>query len=223
MTFDRSYKKDAFYAYKAWLSDEPFVHVCGKRYVDRVEDTTKVTVYSNLPEVELLVNGESIGKIKAADHFFYFQVPNVGETTITAIAGDCRDESHIRKVDTFNEAYLLKEKGAILNWFDVTTREGYFCLNDTMGELMKTLRGKLVLLEFAGIIMRSMKKNQKEGKKGSMGGNAKMKMDSNVMKMLDGFTILRASSMIGMVGATVTKEQLLRINRQLNRIKKPTK
>ena len=34
ITFDRKYKKDAFYAYKAWLSDEPFVHICGKRYVD---------------------------------------------------------------------------------------------------------------------------------------------------------------------------------------------
>ncbi len=223
MTFDRSYKKDAFYAYKAWLSDEPFVHVCGKRYVDRVEDVTKVTVYSNQPEVELLVNGESIGKVKAADHFFYFNVPNVGETTITAIAGDCRDESHIRKVDKFNEDYVLKEKGAILNWFDVTTRKGYFSLNDTMGEIMKTLRGKLVLLQFAGILMSSMKKNQKEGKTGSMGGTAKMKFDSNVMKMLDGFTILRASNMIGMVGATITKEQLLKLNKQLNHIKKPTK
>jgi len=30
VTFDRKYKKDSFYAYKAWLSDEPFVHLCGK-------------------------------------------------------------------------------------------------------------------------------------------------------------------------------------------------
>ena len=52
-TLQYKYKKDAFYAYKAWLSDDPFVHICGKRYVDRVEDTTKVTVYSNQPEVEL--------------------------------------------------------------------------------------------------------------------------------------------------------------------------
>ncbi|MBQ8029110.1 MAG: glycoside hydrolase family 2 protein, partial [Clostridia bacterium] len=27
VTFDRKYKKDSFYAYKAWLSDEPFVHL----------------------------------------------------------------------------------------------------------------------------------------------------------------------------------------------------
>jgi len=219
ITFDRSYKKDAFYAYKAWLSDEPFVHICGKRYVDRAEDVTKVTVYSNQSEVELLANGKSLGKVKAADHFFYFQVPLEGEVEITALAGQCRDESRIRRVAEPNMDYVLKEKGAILNWFDVETREGYFSLNDTMGEILKTFRGKLLLLCFAAGLMGSMKKNQKEGKGGGMGGG--VKLNSGVTKMLDGFTVLRASNMVGMVGATVTKEQLLRLNRRLNRVKKP--
>lgn len=102
VTFDRKYKKDAFYAYKAWLSDEPFVHICGKRYVDRVEDITKVTVYSNQPEVELFANGESLGKQKKGEFpFFYFEVKNEGETSLKAVAGDCTDESVIRKVETF--------------------------------------------------------------------------------------------------------------------------
>lgn len=58
VTFDRCYKKDAFYAYKAWLSDEPFVHLCGKRYPDRAEAVTRVTVYSNQPAVSLYANGQ---------------------------------------------------------------------------------------------------------------------------------------------------------------------
>ncbi len=219
VTFDRKYKKDSFYAYKAWLSDAPFVHLCGKRYVDRVEDTTKVTVYSNQPEVELFANGVSLGKVKAADHFFYFQVPNVGETTLVAVAGDCRDESQIRKVEEFNPDYLLKEKGAILNWFDVETREGYFNLNDSMGDIMKTLRGKLLIMQFGMGLMRSMKKS----KGGGMGGSGGMKLSSGMMDMLGGFSILRVSNMIGMVGAVVTKEQLLKMNKKLNRIKKPVK
>ena len=78
VTFDRKYKKDSFYAYKAWLSDEPFVHLCSKNYVERDEDVTTVKVYSNLPEVELFVNGESVGKQTAEDHFFTFEVKNVG-------------------------------------------------------------------------------------------------------------------------------------------------
>ncbi len=117
-----------------------------------------------------------------------------------------------------NPDYILKEKGAILNWFDVVTRDGYFCLNDTMGEIMKTVRGKLVLIGFGATIMSGMKKN---GKTKGMGGG--MKLGSGVMKMLDGFTVLRACNMIGMVGVTLTKEQLLRMNKKLNRIKKPVK
>ncbi|MGN0115641.1 MAG: glycoside hydrolase family 2 TIM barrel-domain containing protein, partial [Acutalibacteraceae bacterium] len=118
VTFDRKYKKDAFYAYKAWLSDEPFVHICGKRYVDRVEDVTKITVYSNLSTVELFANGKSLGKKTADDHFFYFDVPNVGETELQAIAGEYTDESTIKKVDEMNPDYVLREQGAVLNWFD---------------------------------------------------------------------------------------------------------
>ncbi len=224
MTFDRSYKKDAFYAYKAWLNPEPMVHICGKRYTDRVEAVTRVTVYSNQPQMELFANGVSLG---VQQHngmpFFYFDVPNAGETALVAVAGDCRDESVIRKVDKFNEDYVLKEKGAILNWFDVTTRDGYLCLNDTMGVIMKTFRGKLLLIQFAMQLMGSMKKNKKEGKSGGMGGNGGIKLGSNVVAMMEGFTVLRASNMVGMVGATVTKEQLLKLNKRLNRIKKPNK
>ena len=116
VTFDRKYKKDSFYAYKAWLSDEPFVHLCGKRYVDWVEDVTQVTVYSNQPEVELLANGQSLGVKTAADHFFRFEVPNVGETTLTARAAGCTDESRLRKVDQFNEDYHMKESGDVPFW-----------------------------------------------------------------------------------------------------------
>ena len=211
VTFDRKYKKDSFYAYKAWLSDDPFVHICGKRYVDRVEDVTKVTVYSNLPEVELFANGVSLGKKKSAEHFFYFEVPNSGETNLSAVAGDCRDESFIRKVDTFNEDYRLKEKGAILNWFDITAPEGYFSLNDKLGDILACPQG-------IGLFMSLMSQF-----KGAM-SNEKMagfEMSEGMMKMMGGFTLIRLSNMLGTAGIKVTKEQLLALNAQLNQIKKP--
>ena len=213
VTFDRKYKKDSFYAYKAWLSDDPFVHLCGKRYVDRVEDVTKVTVYSNLPEVELFANGQSLGKKQAADHFFYFDVPNVGETVLTAVAGDCKDEGRIRKVDTFNEAYRLKEKGAILNWFDVTEPEGYFSLNDKLSDITSTMQGKML---FAGLAAKMMKGLGK-------GGAAGFDLSGEMLKMMGGFTVLRLSSLMGTAGVKLTKEDLLEINAKLNKIKKPAK
>ena len=214
ITFDRKYKKDAFYAYKAWLSDDPFVHICGKRYVDRVEDVTKVTVYSNQPEVELFVNGESLGKQSSPEHFFYFDVPVSAETNLTAIAGSCKDESFIRKVETFNEDYRLKEKGAVLNWFDITEREGYFSLNDKMGEVMKSPEG---MKFFAGIMQKLMTVGGGEDKASFAG----FEMSEGMMQMMNGFTIIRLTSLLGTAGIKFTKEQLLEMNAMLNQIKKP--
>ena len=220
ITFDRKYKKDSFYAYKAWLSDEPFVHLCGKRYVDRVEDTTKVTIYSNLPEVELFANGVSLGKKTAKDHFFYFDVPNQGETKLEAVAGEYKDESIIRKVDTMNPDYILREQGAVLNWFDIVEVEGRFSLNDKIGDIMKTFRGKLW---FVGLFL-TLAKKMSQGTPKSEGKKTKKKknpeMNSGVMDMIGGFTVLRFTGMLGMRNVTFTKEELLKMNRQLNKIKK---
>ncbi len=210
VTFDRKYKKDSFYAYKAWLSDEPFVHICGKRYVDRVEDVTKVTVYSNQKSVELFVNGESLGSKESPEHFFYFDVPNKGESTLMAVAGECRDESHIRKVDVFNEDYRLKEKGAILNWFDITEPEGYFSLNDKVKDIIASPEG-------AALFKSVMDQMSAGGGKAEFAG---FKMSGPMMSMMEGFTVLRLTNMLGTAGIKVTKEQLLALNEQLNKIPK---
>ncbi len=224
VTMDRKYKKDSFYAYKAWLSDEPFVHLCSKRYVDRVEDVTKVTVYSNQPEVELFVNGESIGKKTAEDHFFYFDVKNVGESTIVAKAGELTDESLIRKVDEMNMDYVLVEKGAVLNWFDIDAPEGRFSLNDKISDIMETNRGKLWFVGM-GVKLKKKMNAGKKGEKKSGGFEVDLK-DGNaggMMQMLGGFSVLRLTSMMEMMNVSFTKEELLKMNKQLNRIKKPKK
>ena len=215
VTIDRKYKKDAFYAYKAWLSDEPFVHLCGKRYVDRVEDVTKVTVYSNQPEVELFANGVSLGKKTAEDHFFYFDVPNAGETKLEAVAGELRDESNIRKVDTFNEEYRLVEKGAVLNWFDVEAPAGRFSLNDKMGDVLSTFRGKMI---FMSVMSKAL------GGKGKKKQAAGFEVTPEMMTMMNGFTVLRLLTLMGgMMDANFTKEDLLKINKKLNKIRVPKK
>jgi len=218
VTIDRKYKKDAFYAYKAWLSDEPFVHICGKRYVDRVEDLTRVTVYSNLPSVELFANGESLGVKEAPDHFFYFDVPNVGETKLEAVAGECRDESNLRKVEVFNEAYRLQEKSAIINWFDITMPEGRYSINDKVSDILSTIPGKMVIAAFGAKLLKQMN----GGKKGT--GEAPkaagFTITKDMLDMLGGFTILRLSGMVGTANITVTEKDLLKLNAQLNKIKK---
>ncbi len=211
VTFDRKYKKDAFYAYKAWLSDDPFVHICSKRYVDRVEDVTRVTVYSNQPQVELFADGVSLGKQESDVHFFYFDVPNAGVTKLRAVAGGCADESVIRKVDRFNETYRLVEKGAILNWFDITAPEGYFSLNDKLSDILKNPQGAAL---FSGM----MKQLMGGGEKKVAGFD--IQLTPEMMQMMGGFTVIRMTSMMGTMGVEMTKEQLLALNAQLNRIRK---
>jgi len=216
VTFDRKYKKDSFYAYKAWLSDEPFVHLCGKRYVDRVEDVTKVTVYSNQKTVELFANGVSLGVKEAADHFFYFEVPNAGETKLVAVSGELKDESIIRKVEKFNDKYRLVEEGAILNWFDIEAPEGYLSLNDKVGDVLSTIQGKLLFASLMGKMM-----GGKNGQKKEVMG---FEMTADMMTMMNGFSVLRLITMAGgMMNVEFTKEQLLDLNAKLNKIKAPKK
>jgi len=116
VTFDRKTKKDSFYLYKAWWSDEAFVHICSKRFVERTGSTATVKVYSNQSTVALYVNGNKVGE-QTGEHVFTFKVPLNGELHIQAVAGDRTDESVICHVDTPNPEYKLhKTKSKSANW-----------------------------------------------------------------------------------------------------------
>ena len=116
VTFDRKIKKDSFYIYKAWWSKEPFVHICGKRFEDRVETITEVKVYSNCDTVTLFANGKEVGT-KTGSHVFTFRVHNLGEMKLEAVSGDLRDTAVIRRVAKPNRSYkLAKDGGNGGNW-----------------------------------------------------------------------------------------------------------
>ena len=98
--------------------------------------------------------------------------------------------------------------------------EGYLSINDKISDIMKTLRGKLVLGAFMLKIAKQMKKPAGEKKEG---GNSSFKMSPEMLQMIGSFTILRMSGMVGMVGVTLTEKDLLKLNAQLNKIKAPKK
>ena len=122
-----------------------------------------------------------------------------------------------------NPDYILREQGAVLNWFDITEIEGRFSLNDKIGEVIKTFRGKLWFAGLFLILARKMSqgtpKVKSDGKKKKKGKNPDMNAD--VMNMIGGFTVLRFTGMLGMRNVSFTKEELLKMNAQLNKIKKP--
>ena len=160
---------------------------------------TKVTVYSNKPAVELFANGVSLGVKEAADHFFYFDVPNVGETEIVAKAGDLTDEGFIRKVSEPNPDYILKEKGAVLNWWDIIEIPGYASLNTKLAKVNAS----------AGI------PNVQALLKPVIGEAAQ----PQVLTMLDSMSVLRMVNLLtGSLHIELTKDMLMDLNAQLNKI-----
>ncbi len=59
------FPKDTFYYYKAWWGKEPVLHVFPHwNFEGREGDEISVWAHSNLDEVELLVNGKSLGSQK---------------------------------------------------------------------------------------------------------------------------------------------------------------
>ena len=216
VTFDRKYKKDSFYAYRAWLSEEPTLHICSKRYVDRTDDIAKIKVYSNQSEVELFANGVSVGVQKKGEFpFFTFDVKNEGETKLVAKAGGLTDEAEIRKVSELNKDYILQEEGAVINWFEIETPPGYFSINDTIGDILSTFKGKIFAVKMVLSLKKSLSKGGGEGGMGAMA--AGLKINKDLIEMAKGFSLKR---IVMMAGGLFSKEQVLAINAQLNKIKK---
>ena len=196
--FRRKYKKDAFYAYKAWLSKEPFVHLCGKRYVNRAEAVTHVTVYSNLPEVALYVNGSLFECKTAEDHFFKFEVPLTQDIKLQALAGDYSDSSFIHKVDTPDPSYVLQDKGAVLNWWDITEPKGMCSLNTRLSIISKSGGAAMLAEELEKRVTSPYPL-------------------SAIIAFDDNFSVMRMIGLMGF-GPQLSKEDLLYINEKLNQI-----
>ena len=134
VTFDRKTRKDAFFAYQAWLTNEPMLHLCSKEFFHRDGDTTEFVVYSNLPEVTLSVNGTEYRK-QAEDHFFHFTVPQPeGSYTVIASAGDLTEQATFNHVSQPDPAYRFQQ-GTVLNWFDIDTPDGFYSIKDLLKDI----------------------------------------------------------------------------------------
>ena len=110
VTFDRKTKKDSFYLYKAWWSDEPFVHIASKRFTDRTKKKIRIKVYSNQNEITLYKDGDKVATSHGS-HVFTFDVTLEKEHEFKAVSGAISDSATFRKVSRSNPAYNLKDTG----------------------------------------------------------------------------------------------------------------
>ena len=211
VTFDRKTKKDAFYIYKAYLSKEPFVHICGRRYADRTESETEIKVYSNQPRVTLFVDGKEFAA-QDGDKIFKFTVPISGEHTIEARSGACSDTIAIRKVDKPNPAYV-KAGGEVVNWFDredEIVKEGYFSIKDSMGDVKAHPQASAVLNELIAPLQAKAA--------AAYGDVAKnIQIPESMQRMMDKMSV---ETTLKQMGKLVTPAFVHELNAALNQVKK---
>lgn len=172
VTYDRRIKKDAFYMYKAQWSDEKFVHITSKRFIDRAEDKVNIKVYSNCNEVTLYINEVELGSKVSNDGIFIFEDVELREGLNTVMALSNNDDKIFKDVAKFNKVILanksydapVEDKGeAVENWFqmpeftDVVIEEleitdDVYSTRCTFGEILKNEEAKAIFKKFFGDI-----------------------------------------------------------------------
>ena len=215
VTYDRKTRKDSFFAYKAFWTTTPFVHVCGRRFMDRAPGQRDIKVYSNCPQVTLLVNGCEVATLKA-DKIFLFKdvILQNGVNEITARAeGAADDVIYLNGVTTPNSSYILPQEentgDGVANWFDdiavsrkLEFPEGFFSIKDKMGEIMANPESAKVM-------------NQVFSQMG--GGTMNAQSMKNMLGMLKNMSV---ETILKMAGKKVPADAKYALNDMLNKIKK---
>jgi beta-galactosidase len=92
VTYDRQTRKDAFFWYRANWNPAPLVYLTDRRFTERAKAETEIKVYATAPEVEVTLNGKSLGIQRSADHRFIWPgvalEPGVNHVTATGHFGD---------------------------------------------------------------------------------------------------------------------------------------
>lgn len=206
VTYDRQMRKDAFYYYKAIWSDEAFVHIAGKRYVNRPIGTMTVKVYANAPEVTLVSGERRYSSQSESGVFLFSDVPvALGENPVRAMAGDCADDAIFLGVADPDLSYVFVDPNPgvnVKNWFvDEAERErlfpqGSYTILDTINTLLESPEAMRVIDE------------------------ARSELGHFIRDMVGSFTLERV---LQFRKGLLTEDEIKALNQKLVAIKKPAR
>ncbi|MGM0546903.1 MAG: glycoside hydrolase family 2 TIM barrel-domain containing protein [Bacteroidota bacterium] len=143
MTFDRE-PKDSYQLLRAWFSEEPTVRIGSKSWEQRTGkvdsgkakvSTQKVAVYGNTGDVELHLNGESLGQKDFKNHIAVWDVPftdgrNVLRATTDDRGKEAEDvatvnfEMHYPQAETSRKGFKDIYVNAGANFYFVDEKNG---------------------------------------------------------------------------------------------------
>jgi beta-galactosidase len=168
VTIDRKVKKDAFYLFKAYWSKIPFVHLAGRRFLNRHEALNNITVLSNLSHIKLFVNQEFIAGIQNEEALKVFKEVKLelGKNSLKVEGYDTegnvyQDEMILNHVSEMDKNYIheVEPKKHVTNWFEkfdlttvqeVTLKEGYYSTFDTVTDLYENNEARAVFKKYFG-------------------------------------------------------------------------
>ena len=153
-------------------SDEKFVHITSKRFVDRVDNEITVKVYSNCDKVTLYANGYEVATKASNSKIFIFE--NValhdGINEIKVVSNQdgiiLEDAAIFNKVSEANPSYEAPEAetgGLVANWFEMPELElddveveeieitnDVYSTRCSLKEILENEEGKAVLTKYLG-------------------------------------------------------------------------
>ncbi len=172
VTYDRKIKKDAFYMYKAYWSEEKFVHIASKRFIERTADKIQVKVYSNCSTVALYINDLLLETKTKSPRIFIFENVKLqnGINKVKAV-GDDKDEilsdiAIFLKVSEENKSYVAPVEdigNSVDNWFqtpdlrevvleELEITDEVYSTRCSFRELMDCHEAKAVIRKYLGKI-----------------------------------------------------------------------
>lgn len=211
VTYDRKIKKDSYYIYKAYWSDDSFIHICEKRFAERSVNKINIKIFSNLSQIALTVNGK---KVETKTGCRYFEFNNVvlksGINSIIAECGEYSDKAEFIFTNSPSEIYTFENESesSVKNWFEgientgkMEFPDGFYSIHDTIGDIMKSPEG----LKMVNSMIEKVE------------SELNFKVSKSMLLMAKGFTV---EKVIGLAGSRLPNGTDIQANIILNGIKK---